>query len=142
MSYKEVNSAQASELITAGYTYIDVRSEPEFQNGHPSGALNIPIMHREPHGMVPNADFLVVMQANFNADHKLLVGCQSGGRSARAAEALVAASFSDVSNVLGGFGGARTESGELIEKGWLESGLPVDYGEQEGRNYSDLGGRR
>ena len=143
VSYKDTNSQKAQELMqNQDYKYIDVRSEPEFLNGHPDGALNIPIMHREQFGMVPNTNFLVVMEANFERDDKLLIGCQSGGRSARAAELLIAAGFTDVANVNGGFGGARAENGELIEKGWLECGLPVAYGEQEGRNYSDLGGTR
>ena len=141
MSYKEINSAEALELMREqGYRYIDVRSEPEFRNGHPSGALNIPIMHREPFGMVPNLDFLGVVEANFERGEKLLLGCQSGARSARAAGILSAAGFTDVSNVRGGFGGSHADSGEVIEKGWLESGLPVDQGEQAGRNYSDLEG--
>ena len=143
MSYKDVNSVKAHELMQSqGYKYIDVRSEPEFLNGHPEGALNIPILHREEFGMVPNTDFLVVMETNFDHGDKLLLGCQSGGRSGHAAEALIAAGFTDVANVQGGYGGARTENGELTEKGWLEHGLPVTYGEQEGRNYSDLGSRR
>ena len=143
MSYKEVNSGEALELMREQrYRYIDVRSEPEFRHGHPSGALNIPIMHREAFGMVPNADFLGVIEGNFERGDKLLLGCQSGARSARAAEILSAAGFSDVSNVRGGFGGAHSDSGEVIEKGWLASGLPVDQGEQEGRNYADLQGGR
>ena len=143
MSYKEVNSADAMELMQEqGYRYIDVRSEPEFRNGHPSGALNIPVMHREAFGMVPNPDFLGVVEANFERGDKLLLGCQSGARSARAAEILSAAGFTDVSNVCGGFGGAYTDIGEVIERGWLESGLPVDQGKPEGRSYSDLRGRQ
>jgi hypothetical protein len=29
----------------------------------------------------------------------------------------------------------------VVEKGWMELGLPVDYGEQEGRSYGELAGR-
>ena len=143
MSYKEVNSAEALEADAGTGIPVHRRAlRAGVPHRAPLGALNIPIMHREPFGMVPNPDFLGVVEGNFERGDKLLLGCQSGARSARAAEILSAAGFSDVSNVRGGFGGAHTDSGEVIERGWLESGLPVDRGEQEGRNYSDLQGGR
>ena len=143
VSFKEITPTEAKRLMDeSGYKYVDVRSQPEFLNGHPSGALNIPIMFREAMGMVPNPDFLTVMLGTFDLQDPLLLGCQMGSRSGRAAEALVAAGFTDVANVVGGFGGARDEQGGVIEKGWLELGLPVDYGEQEGRNYAALAGRQ
>jgi len=144
MSYRDIASQEAHDLLEsdAGYRYIDVRSTGEFTNGHPAGAVNIPIAHREELGMVPNPDFLKVVDINFERDDKLIVGCQSGGRSMRAAEALIAAGFTDVANVRGGFGGARNEGGEVLEKGWFELGLPVEYGESEGRTYAARGGSR
>ncbi len=142
MSYRDISSGEAHELMESdqGYTYIDVRSVPEFANGHPAGAINVPIMHREEMGMVPNPDFLRVLEVHFERDARLVIGCQSGGRSARAAEVLVAAGFTDVANVRGGFGGARDEMGQVLEKGWFELGLPVDYGDPDGRNYGSLAG--
>ena len=101
---------------------------PEFRDGHPAGSLNVPVMHREALGMVPNADFLSVMESRFPRDAKLLVGCLSGQRSARAAEILAASGFTDVSNVRGGFGGLRSPSGESLAAGW------------EGRSYASLAG--
>ena len=143
MSFKEVTPEEASRLMSeSGHAYVDVRSQPEFLNGHPSGALNVPVMFREAMGMVPNPDFLTVMQANFDRQSPLLIGCQSGGRSGRAAEALVAVGFTDVSNVVGGYGGAQGEPGQPIIKGWLELGLSVDYGGPEGRSYAALAGSR
>lgn len=142
MSFKEIRPEEAKRLMDeSNYAYVDVRSEPEFLNGHPSGAVNIPVMFRQAMGMVPNPDFVTVVEANFDRQSPILLGCQMGSRSGRAAEALVAAGFSDVSNVLGGFGGARDEQGQVVEKGWMELGLPVDYGEQEGRSYGELAGR-
>lgn len=144
LSYQDVTPGQARELLQAGegYVYVDVRSVPEFQNGHPAGAVNVPLLHREAMGMVPNPDFLSVMGAHFQPDTPLLIGCQSGNRSARAAAALVAAGFTRVANVTGGFGGVRTADGQVVERGWFELGLPVDYGEPEGRGYAALGFRR
>ena len=142
MSYRDISSGEAHDLMESDqrYTYVDVRSVPEFANGHPAGAINIPIMHREEMGMVPNPDFLRVLEVHFERDAGLVIGCQSGGRSARAAEALISAGFTDVANVRGGFGGARDEMGEVLEKGWFELGLPVDYGDPEGRDYVSLAG--
>ena len=142
MSFKEIRPEEAKRLMDeSNYAYVDVRSEPEFLNGHPSGAVNIPVMFRQAMGMVPNPDFVTVVEANFDRQSPILLGCQMGSRSGRAAEALVAAGVSEVSNVLGGFGGARDEQGQVVEKGWMELGLPVDYGEQEGRSYGELAGR-
>ena len=103
MSIKTINPTQAKELLDSDqtYVYIDVRSMPEYEVAHPAGSLNIPIMHKESMGMVPNGDFVRVVEKHFARDAKLLLGCQMGGRSQRAAEALVAAGFQDVSNVMG-----------------------------------------
>jgi hypothetical protein len=93
-------------------------------------------------GMVPNSDFVIVMEAHFPRDTKLLLGCQSGKRSLTAAEALVAAGFKDVTNVKGGYGGVKDPTGQSIEPGWFDQGLPTDYGEPEQRSYAALAGRR
>jgi rhodanese-related sulfurtransferase len=144
LSYKNVTNKEAHDLMeqNTGYVYVDVRSIPEFQNGHPGSSRNIPIFHKEPAGMVPNPDFLTVMEAHFPRDAKLLIGCQSGVRSVRAAEALISAGFQDVTNVKGGYGGVKDPSGQTVEVGWFEQGLPTDYGEPDGRNYAALAGRR
>lgn len=140
MSVKNVNPTQAKELLDGdeGYIYIDVRSMPEYETSHPAGALNIPIMHKEAMGMVPNNDFVRIVEKNFAHDAKLLLGCQMGGRSMRAAQALTAAGFIDISNVDGGFGGARDQAGKVVEKGWAELGLPVEQGVEEGKDYPSL----
>jgi len=140
MSVKNINPTQAKELLDGdeNYTYIDVRSMPEYETNHPAGSLNIPIMHKEAMGMVPNNDFVRVVEKNFAHDAKLLLGCQMGGRSMRAAQALAAAGFTDLSNIAGGFGGARDQTGQVVEKGWAELGLPVEQGTQEGTDYPSL----
>ena len=94
MSIKHVGVQEAHDLqATDGYTYVDVRSVPEYENGHPEGAHNVPLLHRDSQTgqMTPNPDFLAVMQANYGSDAKLLIGCQVGGRSFRAAQILSAA---------------------------------------------------
>ena len=57
MSYQNVSPTEAKELLEgdAGAVYIDVRSIPEYEGGHPVGAFNIPIMQRHAAGMVPTS---------------------------------------------------------------------------------------
>jgi rhodanese-related sulfurtransferase len=138
---KNVTAAEAYALQQKGYTYVDIRSSAEFENGHPAGALNVPLIEQDEESgmMLPNPDFVRVMQANFAPDAKLLVGCQSGGRSARAAQILATFGFADVSNVTGGFGGARDPmSGRIVDPGWAGSGLPVETDTPSGHGYCDL----
>src|SRR5215470_9114684 len=105
--------------------YLDVRSIPEFQQGHPVRAINIPILHFYPGmGMMPNDDFANVVQANLTKNTKIMVGCKSGPRSARAAEVLTDLGYSDVSNVKGGFIGVMDPMGRILESGWSLLNLP------------------
>jgi rhodanese-related sulfurtransferase len=119
--------AEAYQLIAEGYQYLDVRTEREFGSGHPTSAVNVPIVVPDPHTrqMVINPEFLSVVEAHFAKDAKLLVGCQSGGRSQRAAELLADAGYTHVINMQGGFGGAHDDSGRTIIPGWRERGLPT-----------------
>jgi E3 ubiquitin-protein ligase RNF13 len=138
---KQVSVVEARELVQQGYVYVDVRSSMEFENGHPAGAYNVPLLEvDESTGMLqPNPDFVRVVQATFPADAKLLVGCQMGGRSQRAAQMLLSFGFSDVANVRGGFGGARDPmSGRVVDSGWADSGLPVENGHPADRRYEAL----
>jgi len=119
--------------------YIDVRSEREFANGHPAGAVNIPVAFPDPaRGMMANADFVKVVQANFAHDKKIIVGCQAGPRSTRAAGMLLEAGYQDISNLLGGFGGMRDQMGTVIAPGWSASGLPERQENGEGVSYASL----
>jgi rhodanese-related sulfurtransferase len=137
---KHSSVAEAYDLQQQGGTYVDVRSRPEFEAGHPAGALNVPLIDVDPvtgQGM-PNPDFIRVMQSTFAPDTKLLIGCQVGGRSMRAAQMLESFGFTDVTNVKGGFSGMRDPMGRLVDAGWADSGLPVEDGSPEGRRYEDL----
>ena len=146
MEIKDVDVGQAHALQqNEGYTYVDVRSVPEFDAGHPAGAQNVPLLHRDPATgqMLPNPDFLTVMQANHGPDAPLLIGCQMGGRSARAAQVLAAAGYTDVRNVMGGFGGARDRAtGQVVHAGWAGSGLPVETDAPSDARYEGLRAKR
>jgi rhodanese-related sulfurtransferase len=133
---KHVTVQQAHQQQAAGATYLDVRSIPEFQQGHPAGAVNIPLLHADPQTrqMRPNPDFLAVVKANFPAGAPIVVGCQMGGRSQQACEILAAAGFEDVANVLGGWGGAP----QAGHAGWVQAGLPTEAAADSAREYDAL----
>lgn len=112
-----------------GYTYVDVRSESEFAEGHPEGAVNVPWLEDGPFDLVPNPRFLMTMEARFAKDARLVIGCKAGVRSAKATRALVDLGFTDVLEQRAGFDGARGPFGEIQEPGWKRVGLPVQVGE-------------
>ena len=109
-----------------GAIYLDVRTEPEFAQGHPTGARNIPVVLPAGGGRWElNEEFIKVAESVIPRNTKLVVGCMAGGRSQRACEILEAAGYTDLTNVIGGFGGQRDQSGAIIGKGWRDEGLPV-----------------
>jgi rhodanese-related sulfurtransferase len=121
-----VTDARAAQ--GAGATLIDVRSSAEFSQGHPAEALNVPLLETDEDSghLMPNPDFVRVMKANFAADARLLVSCQTGGRSGRATQILAAFGFTELANVAGGY------------QAWKPAGLPVDSTPQAGRTYAEL----
>ena len=137
---KQISVTEARDLQQAGSTYVDVRSSAEFAAGHPAGAVNVPLLERDEDSgqLAPNPDFLRVMQAAFAADTPLLIGCQVGGRSSRAAQMLESFGFTDIANVRGGFGGMRDPSGRLVDPGWTDANLPVEHDTPEDRSYATL----
>ena len=140
---KRVSPQEARELVDAqGYVYVDVRSMPEFEAGHPTGAFNVPLLHMGPSGMSgmrPNPEFLDVMQKAFPRDAKLVVGCQAGGRSLKAADALEAAGYTNVVDQRAGFEGAPDpRTGRPAEPGWRPAGLPVNREAAADHTYQGL----
>lgn len=96
-----VNTLQATRLINDGALILDVRSPAEFSGGHLSGSRNIPVAE------VGNR------AADLPAGKSVVVICESGSRSARAAAALRKAGRTDVFCLEGGIAG------------WKQAGLPV-----------------
>jgi rhodanese-related sulfurtransferase len=141
MAIKEITPQQAHDILKAdaSVVYIDVRSQLEFANGHPQGAVNIPVALPDPaRGMAMNPDFVKVVEANFPHEKKIIVGCQAGPRSTAAAGFLQQAGFQDISNMLGGFGGMRDPTGTVTAPGWAASALPVSSDNGEGISYESL----
>jgi rhodanese-related sulfurtransferase len=132
--HRRVTPEEAQELIAEGYIYVDVRSIPEFEQGHVPGALNVPLLHSAAGGMQENPEFLSVMERAFNKSEKLLLGCRSGARSLRAAKALCSAGFENVAELLTGWEGSRDAFGRP-QPGWSKKGLPVETGNPEGQDY-------
>jgi rhodanese-related sulfurtransferase len=128
MPIKQLEPPQAYEILHGNpdAIYLDVRTEEEFAQSHPAGAINIPVVFLKP-GAAPqlNDSFLAVAQKVLPQNKKLVVGCMAGGRSQRACEILEQAGYSDLANVRGGFGGARDASGAIVVVGWRDAGLPV-----------------
>ena len=133
MAVKRISPDEARDLVDKqGYSYLDVRSVPEFEAGHPTGAYNVPLMHVGPGGMAPNPDFMAVVQKAFPADAKLVLGCKAGGRSLKAAEMMQSAGFTSIVDQRAGFEGGPAEPG------WRPRGLPTSAEAAPGRAYETL----
>ena len=136
MAVKRISPEEARDLVESqGYTYLDVRSVPEFEAGHPTGAYNVPLLHMGPGGMSPNPDFMSVVQKAFPPDARLVLGCKGGGRSLKAAELLQAVGFTNVVDQRAGF------EGNPAEPGWRPKGLPTSAEAAPGRAYETLRAR-
>ncbi len=127
MNIPQTTPTEAQRLLQQGHRYLDVRTEMEFAKGHPAAAVNVPVAIPDPRTqqMVLNPDFLKVVEANFSKEMPIVVGCQSGGRSQRAAEMMAAAGYTSVTNMQGGFGGGMDPTTGAAVAGWVQCGLPV-----------------
>jgi rhodanese-related sulfurtransferase len=134
---KTVTPEEAQNLLGEGYVYVDVRSEPEFEGGHPAGSMNVPISHMGAAGFEPNPEFMAVLEKTFEKDAKLIIGCKTGARSRRAAAMLTSAGFTNVADMIAGFAGSRDAFGRP-SPGWSQKGLPVETGSPDGRAYADV----
>ncbi len=101
--FERVGVDRARELISQGYTVIDVREDWEFRKGHIHGARHLPLM-----------SFLASPQQLTEGDALIFV-CEVGERSAVAAEMACAMGKTNVINLTGG------------TKAWKESGLELEY---------------
>jgi phage shock protein E len=133
MSAKNIDPEQAKNILDSDSSaiYIDVRTEQEFMNGHVPKSVNIPVVWPDPatRQMKQNPDFVKTVSAQFGKDKKIIVGCQAGGRSQLGANLLDQEGFQDVSNMQGGFGGARDPMGRVVTPGWAQLGFPVETGQ-------------
>lgn len=136
MPIQQITPDKAKEILDNDQSavYIDVRSIPEFIQGHAEGAINIPLMHfNEKTGqMEPNPNFATVAQAVLDKDATYVVGCKMGGRSQKACDFLSMLGFEKLHNIDGGFGGNDHQ------QGWKDLGLPTSQDNGEGISYESL----
>ena len=124
----------ARSRLSETVRYVDVRTPEEFAEGHPQGALNIPVGFYGPYGMTLNPHFLSTMKQHFALDATIVLGCRSGGRSASAADLLAQHGFTgELINVLGGYHGGPGPNGQVV--GWRDAGLPTGT---DGTPWADL----
>lgn len=91
-NYRKISEVEYSNIDLKQYTIIDVRSRREFSEGHINGAINIPLPE-----LNKNINRYVASK-NTN----ILVYCQKGSRSKRAAQILDDMGYTNVFNLKGG----------------------------------------
>ncbi len=131
---KRISPEEAAAKMEEGYAYLDVRSVPEFEAGHPKGAYNIPLMHAGKFGMSPNSKFMEEVVKAFPKDAKIVVGCASGGRSVGACGLMEMSGYQDLLEQRAGFNGNGSEPG------WRQTTLPQSMTPEPGRAHRDLKG--
>jgi len=94
-NYRSVDVAAAKSIIEADkdVVILDVRTPSEVAAGQVAGAVNIDVM---------NSSFGEKIAA-LDKDKTYVVYCKSGGRSVTASKKMLAAGFTDVVNVEGGY---------------------------------------
>lgn len=106
--------------------FVDCRSTIEYYFvGHPLGAIHVAWNDGEDWEV--NPDFVAEVKRLTDSDplRPVVIICRSGRRSIEAGEALEAAGFKDVINVLYGFEGERDEHMHRNTlNGWRVDGLP------------------
>jgi len=86
-----ISVQQLKELqVSTGVSLLDVRTDAEVEHGVISGARHIPL------------HMLPTRAGELDPAARLVVYCQSGGRSAQACGWLAAQGFADVHNLQGG----------------------------------------
>lgn len=104
LGYKQVSPEEATRLYNQGALVIDVRSDAEYKTGFIGEARHIPVTDLK----------AKVAGLSAHKDKSVLLYCQTGARSASAANTLVKEGFTQVFNLRGGV------------MAWKMSGLPLN----------------
>src|SRR5262245_23537064 len=138
----QIDHSQARPILEADqdWVYVDVRTEEEFNAGHPEGAVNVPIGVPNPMAQRfdVNPDFLDIVRASWPENTTLLIGCRTGPRAEMAAHLLSQSGYMKVSWVLGGFVGITDPVGNVLAPGWRQLGFAESRAPREGRSYAAL----
>ncbi|NCG57296.1 MAG: rhodanese-like domain-containing protein [Proteobacteria bacterium] len=129
MVIKRIDPDKAHDLLQSdqGFTYLDVRMPEEFVEGHVPDSRNIPVMIRGEGGvgLRMNPEFSEVVDQESKADSKIILGCQKGGRSQKAADILSDKGYTNLHDMRGGFIGETDVLGNVTFPGWHSRGLPT-----------------
>lgn len=98
--FRTVGPQEAAALVAGGAVLLDVRTSGEWKAGHVPGARHVPL------------DRVASSAGGVPPDRTIVTVCQSGLRSARAAQMLAGRGW-DVVNLGGGM------------SAWVRAGLPV-----------------
>lgn len=99
----KISPADLDALIKSGaatFTLVDVRDAEEFREGRIPGAINIPVSE------------FAAQSGALDKEKKIIVYCNSGGRSYNAYRKLMKLGYSDIN--------------QAIFADWKEAGLPVE----------------
>lgn len=127
--------------------FVDVRTPSELVFvGSPKGMdANIPLVRinykhwdkiKSSFSKTPNLQFVsafnnLISAKNLTKDTSIILLCRSGKRSAKAANLLTSAGYSNVYSVINGFEGDKAklgnEKGKRVVNGWKNAGLPWSY---------------
>lgn len=125
---KHLTPREAYEFLAANPSalFVDCRSEMEFLFvGHPVGAIHVAWNDGPDWDINPHFVGEVKKLAGHSGERAVVLICRSGNRSIAAGEALEAAGFESVFNVLHGFEGAMDERHHRGQvDGWRFDGLP------------------
>ena len=107
-SSNAITNVDASTVLTTvsqpGVTVVDVRTPEEFAAGHLEGAVNM---------NVEGPDFSTQI-ATLDTTGSVAVYCQSGRRSAIAADQMASAGFTSIVNLQGGIADLQSAGGNII----------------------------
>ena len=150
--YLTARDAAAALEMDPGIVLVDVRTRAEFSYaGHADPVdQNIPLRFFSDRFDEKSGAYLYDDNENFlrdfaalmdregkGSDDPIFVMCRSGGRSAAAVNALAAAGYTKVYNVVDGFeGGKDKATGHRTVDGWRNAGLPWGYRIAPGAAYS------
>lgn len=144
--YGKGNDTRRGKPNTPDAVIVDVRSIPEYVDGHPAKALNVPYPRIHP-DVDPTltdeekATLLVegVKAAVPNLDTPLLVLCRTGSRSIAASNILTEAGYTEVRNIWEGFVGRTKTDVNGNELDLNNNGVVGDDGDLDGwMNYAGL----
>jgi len=117
---KGINNNEAVRLMNKEDALVlDVRTQEEYQQGHISGATNIPA------GLVDAR----ISDIQDRKSTPVILVCQSGNRSMQAARSLKKHGFEDIYNMSGGMAG------------WQQANLPVLSGSKSGARDQGTSGK-